>query len=290
MKSRSRSPAYSRHSSSHNKKQRSGSRSRHSSISPARMPLNNSLGAELIRKKKERVAAAAAAAKVDGKETKDSPSISSRKENSLTEVKELVAEAKKAKTAKLEKCPSDVEPANVLQHNAEIKTTPEPIKTKAVENSEKKLPVPVKDSKAVGTKDVKAVVVKEEHMTPKETETAEKEVPPPLPSAKSLPPLPASSPPPHAPPPLPPLPPSPVVPPLPPAQSPAVHALALVPSCQPSSAHSRTSLTTQANSQSTAQLSKIHGSVTTAVPHLKTSTLPPLPLPPMLPGEDDMDR
>lgn len=289
VKSRSRSPAYSRHSSSHNKKQRSGSRSRHSSISPARMPLNNSLGAELIRKKKERVAAAAAAAKVDGKETKDSPSISSRKENSLTEVKELVAEAKKAKTAKLEKCPSDVEPANVLQHNAEIKTTPEPIKTKAVENSEKKLPVPVKDSKAVGTKDVKAVVVKEEHMTPKETETAEKEVPPPLPSAKSLPPLPASSPPPHAPPPLPPLPPSPVVPPLPPAQSPAVHALALVPSCQPSSAHSRTSLTTQANSQSTAQLSKIHGSVTTAVPHLKTSTLPPLPLPPMLPGEDDMD-
>ncbi|XP_066483903.1 cyclin-dependent kinase 12 isoform X2 [Tiliqua scincoides] len=286
VKSRSRSPAYSRHSSSHNKKQRSGSRSRHSSISPARLPLNSSLGAELSRKKKERAAAAAAAAKVDGKETKDSPSFLSRKENSLTEVKELVAEAKKAKTAKLEKCPSDAEPLNVLQHNAETKTTPEPIKTKAVENSEKKLPAPVKDSKAVGTKDVKAVLAKEELMIPKETEIVEKEVPPPLPSAKSLPPLPASSPPPHTPPPLPPLPPSPVVPPLPPAQSPAVH----TPTVVPSSAHSRTSLTTQANSQPTVQPSlKAHGSVTTAVPHLKTSTLPPLPLPPVLLGEDDMD-
>ncbi|KAJ6660604.1 hypothetical protein lerEdw1_017601 [Lerista edwardsae] len=290
VKSRSRSPAYSRHSSSHNKKQRSGSRSRHSSISPARLPLNSSLGAELSRKKKERAAAAAAAAKVDGKETKDSPSFLSRKENSLIEVKELVAEAKKAKIAKLEKCPSDAEPVNVLQHNAETKTTPEPVKTKAVENSEKKLPAPLKDSKTVGTKDVKAIVAKEELMTPKETETTEKEVPPPLPSAKSLPPLPASSPPPHAPPPLPPLPPSPVVPPLPPAQLPAIHTPTLVPSCLPSSAHSKTSLTTQANSQPTVQPSlKTHGSVTTAVPHLKTSTLPPLPLPPILPGEDDLD-
>lgn len=290
VKSRSRSPAYSRHSSSHNKKQRSGSRSRHSSISPARLPLNSSLGAELSRKKKERAAAAAAAAKVDGKETKDSPSFLSRKENSLTEVKELVAEAKKAKIAKLEKCPSDAEPVNVLQHNAETKTTPEPVKTKAVENSEKKLPAPVKDSKTAGSKDVKAIVAKEELMTPKETETTEKEVPPPLPSAKSLPPLPASSPPPHAPP-LPPLPPSPVVPPLPPAQLPAIHAPTLVPLCLPSSAHSRTFLTTQANSQPTVQPSlKTHGSVTTAVPHLKTSTLPPLPLPPFLPGDDDLDR
>ncbi|XP_053121390.1 cyclin-dependent kinase 12 isoform X3 [Hemicordylus capensis] len=290
VKSRSRSPAYSRHSSSHNKKQRSGSRSRHSSISPARLPLNSSLGAELSRKKKERAAAAAAAAKVDGKETKDSPSFLSRKENSLAEVKELVVEAKKAKTVKPEKCPSDVEPMNVLQHNAETKTTPEPVKTKAVENSEKKLPAPVKDSKAMGTKDVKPVVVKEETVTPKETETAEKEVPPPLPSAKSLPPLPTSSPPPQAPPPLPPLPPSPVVPPLPPAQSPTIHIPASVSSCLPSSAHSRTSLTIQANSQSFIQSSlKAHVSVTAAVPHLKTSTLPPLPFPPILPGEDDLD-
>uniref|UniRef100_G1KYS6 Cyclin-dependent kinase 12 n=1 Tax=Anolis carolinensis TaxID=28377 RepID=G1KYS6_ANOCA len=121
-KSRSRSPAYSRHSSSHNKKQRSGSRSRHSSISPARLPLNSSLGAELSRKKKERAAAAAAAAaKVDGKETKDSPSMLSRKENSFSEIKEPVVEAKKVKTIKPEKCPSDAEMANVLQHNTETK-------------------------------------------------------------------------------------------------------------------------------------------------------------------------
>ncbi|XP_062994487.1 cyclin-dependent kinase 12 isoform X2 [Elgaria multicarinata webbii] len=289
VKSRSRSPAYSRHSS-HNKKQRSGSRSRHSSISPARLPLNSSLGAELSRKKKERAAAAAAAAKVDGKERKDSPSILARKENCLAEVKEPVIEAKKTKMAKPEKCPSDAETANVLQHNAETKTIPEPVKTKAAENSEKKLSASVKDSKAMGTKDMKVVIAKEEIMTPKETETAEQEVPPPLPSVKSLPPLPTSSPPPQAPPPLPPLPPSPVVPPLPPTQSSTIHSPALVPSCLPSSAHSRTSLTTQANSQPTVQSSlKAHVSVTTAVPHLKTSTLPPLPFPPILPGEDDLD-
>ncbi|XP_054848548.1 cyclin-dependent kinase 12 isoform X2 [Eublepharis macularius] len=290
VKSRSRSPAYSRHSSSHSKKQRSGSRSRHSSISPARLPLNSSLGAELSRKKKERAAAAAAAAKVDGKETKDSPSFLSRKENSLAEVKELAAEAKKAKTVKSEKCPSDVEPANVLQHNAESKTAADPIKAKAVENSERKLPAPLKDLKAMGTKDVKPIIAKEETVTPKETETAEKEAPPPLPSAKSLPPLPASSPPPQAPPPLPPLPPSLVVPPLPPAQASTVHTPASVPSSVLASAHSKTSLSTQANSQPNAQSSlKVHVSVTTAVPHLKTSTLPPLPFPPVLPGEDDMD-
>ncbi|KAK9396879.1 cyclin-dependent kinase 12 [Crotalus adamanteus] len=44
-----------------------------------------------------------------------------------------------------------------------------------------------------------------------------------------------------------------------------------------------------ANSQSTMQSSKGHGSLTIAVPHLKTSTLPPLPLPPILPGEDELE-
>ncbi|XP_077171756.1 cyclin-dependent kinase 12 isoform X2 [Paroedura picta] len=290
VKSRSRSPAYSRHSSSHSKKQRSGSRSRHSSISPARLPLNSSLGAELSRKKKERAAAAAAAAKVDGKETKDSPSFLPRKENSLAEAREPAAEAKKAKTTKPEKCPSDVEPANAAQHNAEAKNVADPVKAKAAENSERKPPAPPKDSKAMGTKDAKPALAKEETVTPKEAETAEKEAPPPLPSAKSLPPLPASSPPPQAPPPLPPLPPSLAAPPLPPAQSPTVPPPASAPSSLPAAAHSRTSLTTQANSQPTVPpSSKVHLSVTTALPHLKTSTLPPLPFPPVLPGEDDMD-
>ncbi|KAM6451880.1 cyclin-dependent kinase 12 isoform 1-T1 [Liasis olivaceus] len=290
MKSRSRSPAYSRHSSSHNKKQRTGSRSRHSSISPARLPLTSSLGAELSRKKKERAAAAAAAAKVDGKESKDSPSLLSRKENNLAEVKESIMDVKKTKMAKPEKCPPDLETVNTLQHNAETKTTPEPVKTKTVENSEKKLPASVKDSKTMGTKEMKLVIAKEEIVTPKEIETAEQEVPPPLPSVKSLPPLPTSSPPPQIPPPLPPLPPLPVVPPLPPAQSSTIHSPALVSLCLPSSAHSKTSLTSQANSQSTMQSSsKGHVSVAIAVPHLKTSTLPPLPFPPILPGEDELE-
>lgn len=288
MKSRSRSPTYSRHSSSHNKKQRTGSRSRHSSISPARLPLTSSLGAELSRKKKERAAAAAAAAKIDGKEIKDSSS-SSRKENNLAEVKESIMDVRKAKMAKPEKCPHDVVTVNTLQHNAEMKTTPEPVKTKTVENSEKKRLALVKDSKTVGTKNMKLVIAKEEIVTPKQIETSEQEVQPPLPSVKSLPPLPTSSPPPQIPPPLPPLPPLPVVPPLPSAQSSTIHSPALV--SLPFSALSKTSLTSQANSQSTIQSSsKGHGSVTIAVPHLKTSTLPPLPLPPILPGEDELER
>ncbi|XP_058037088.1 cyclin-dependent kinase 12 isoform X4 [Ahaetulla prasina] len=288
MKSRSRSPNYSRHSSSHNKKQRTGSRSRHSSISPARLPLTSSLGAELSRKKKERAAAAAAAAKIDGKETKDSSSLVSKKENNLAEVKESVMDVRKAKMAKPEKCPPDQVTVNTPQHNAEMKTTPEPVKTKTVENSEKKRLALVKDSKTVGTKNMKHGIAKEEIVTPKQIETSEQEVQPPLPSVKSLPPLPTSSPPPQIPPPLPPLPPLPVVPPLPSAQSSTIHSPVLVP--LPFSALSKTSLTSQANSQSIMQSSsKGHGSVTIAVPHLKTSTLPPLPLPPILPGEDELE-
>ncbi|XP_013908950.1 PREDICTED: cyclin-dependent kinase 12-like [Thamnophis sirtalis] len=289
MKSRSRSPAYSRHSTSHNKIQRTGSCSRHSSISPVQLPLTSSLGAELSRKKKERAeAAAAAAAKIDRKESKDSLSLSSRKENNLTEVKESIMDVRKAKMAKPEKCPHNLVTVNTLQQNTEVKTTPEPVKTKTAENSEKKRLALVKDSKAVGTKNIKLVTAKEEIVTPKEIQPAEQEVLPPLPSVKSLPPLPTSSPPPQIPPPLPPLPPLPVVPPLPSAQSSTIHSPALVP--LPFPALPKTSSTSQANSQPTMQSSsKGHGSVTIAIPHLKTSTLPPLPLPPILPGEDELE-
>ncbi|KFP27583.1 Cyclin-dependent kinase 12, partial [Colius striatus] len=205
VKSRSRSPGYSRHSSSHSKKQRSGSRSRHSSISPTRLPLNSSLGAELSRKKKERAAAAAAAAKVDGKEAKGSPVFLSRKENSLAELKESGTESKKVtKTLKSEKLSSDTELVNLLYTNAETKAPAETTKIKAEENSERKHPVPVRDSKQTGTKDLKPVAV--------------------------------------------------------------------------------------VNSQSSVQVStKTQVSVMAAIPHLKTSTLPPLPLPPVLVGEDDLD-
>ncbi|XP_010210846.1 PREDICTED: cyclin-dependent kinase 12 [Tinamus guttatus] len=292
VKSRSRSPGYSRHSSSHSKKQRSGSRSRHSSISPTRLPLNSSLGADRSRKKKERAAAAAAAAKVDGKEAKGSPVFLSRKENSSTELKESGTESKKVtKTVKSEKSSSDTELVNLLYTNAETKASADTIKVKAEENSEKKHPVPVKDAKQMGTKDSKPVVVKEELLSPKETEAAEKEIPPPLPSIKSPPPpLPTTTPPPPTPP-LPPLPPSPAVPPLPPSQLAPVQLPASVPTSLPSSSHPRTStLSSQVNSQSSVQVAtKTQVSVTAAIPHLKTSTLPPLPLPPILVGEDDLD-
>uniref|UniRef100_A0A8C5TNT3 Cyclin-dependent kinase 12 n=1 Tax=Malurus cyaneus samueli TaxID=2593467 RepID=A0A8C5TNT3_9PASS len=49
-------------------------------------------------------------------------------------------------------------------------------------------------------------------------------------------------------------------------------------------------LSSQVNSQSSVQVApKTQVSVTAAIPHLKTSTLPPLPLPPILVGEDDLD-
>ncbi|XP_052556014.1 cyclin-dependent kinase 12 isoform X4 [Tympanuchus pallidicinctus] len=292
VKSRSRSPGYSRHSSSHSKKQRSGSRSRHSSISPTRLPLNSSLGAELSRKKKERAAAAAAAAKVDGKEVKGSPVFLSKKENSLAELKESGAESKKVvKSVRSEKSSSDTELVNLLCSNAETKAPAETTKAKAEENSERKHPVPVRDSKPPGTKDSKPAAATEDLRSPKETEPAEKEIPPPLPSIKSPPPpLPTTTPPPPTPP-LPPLPPSPAVPPLPPSQQTPVQAPPSVPTSLSSTSHPRTStLSSQVNSQSSVQVAtKTQASVTAAIPHLKTSTLPPLPLPPILVGEDDLD-
>nr|XP_030112272.3 cyclin-dependent kinase 12 isoform X2 [Taeniopygia guttata] len=291
VKSRSRSPGYSRHSS-HSKKQRSGSRSRHSSISPSRLPLNSSLGAELSRKKKERAAAAAAAAKVDGKEAKGSPVFLARKENSLAELKEAGAESKKVtKTVKSEKA-LDTDSVHLLSTNAEPKAPAETTKSKAEENSERKHPVPLRDSKPTGTKDSKPVAVVEDLVSPKETDTAEKEIPPPLPTIKSPPPpLPTTTPPPPTPP-LPPLPPSPAVPPLPPAPVTPVQVPPAAPTSLPSSSsHPRTStLSSQVNSQSSVQVAtKTQVSVTAAIPHLKTSTLPPLPLPPILVGEDDLD-
>ncbi|XP_032135124.1 cyclin-dependent kinase 12 isoform X4 [Sapajus apella] len=292
MKSRSRSPAYSRHSSSHSKKKRSSSRSRHSSISPVRLPLNSSLGAELSRKKKER-AAAAAAAKMDGKESKGSPVFLPRKENSSVEAKDSGLESKKLpRSVKLEKSAPDTELVNVTHLNTEVKNSLDTGKVKLDENSEKH-PV-LKDLKAQGTRDSKPIALKEEVVTPKETETSEKETPPPLPTITSPPPpLPTTTPPPQTPP-LPPLPPVPALPqqpPLPPSQPGFSQVSSSSTSTLPPSTHSRTSaVSSQANSQPPVQVSvKTQVSVTAAIPHLKTSTLPPLPLPPLLPGDDDMD-
>lgn len=290
MKSRSRSPAYSRHSSSHSKKKRSGSRSRHSSISPVRLPLNSSLGAELSRKKKER-AAAAAAAKMDGKDSKGSPITLTKKDK--VEVKESGLESKKlSRGIKSEKSTPDTELVNVTHSNTELKNCLDTGKVKLDENLQKH-PV-VKDLKAQGTKDAKPVAPKEVIVTSKETETSEKETLPPLPTVTSPPPLPSTTPPPQTPPlpPLPPLPAIPLQPPLPPPQPPFSQVPVSSSSTLPSSPHSRTStLSSQTNSQPPVQVSvKTQVSVTAAIPHLKTSTLPPLPLPPLLPGDDDLDR
>ncbi|CAO2645127.1 Cyclin-dependent kinase 12 [Lemmus lemmus] len=289
MKSRSRSPAYSRHSSSHSKKKRSGSRSRHSSISPVRLPLNSSLGAELSRKKKER-AAAAAAAKMDGKDSKGSPITLTKKDK--VEVKESGLESKKLpRGIKSEKSIPDTELINVAHSNTEVKNCLDAGKVKLDENLQKH-PV-LKDLKAQGAKDTKPVALKEVIVTSKETETSEKETLPPLPTITSPPPLPSTTPPPQAPPlpPLPPLPAIPQQPPLPPPQPPSSQAPVSSASTLPSSPHPRTStLSSQTNSQPPVQVSvKTQVSVTAAIPHLKTSTLPPLPLPPLLPGDDDMD-
>lgn len=290
-KSRSRSPIYSRKSSSsRNKKQKSQSQSRHSSISPARLPLNSSLGAELSRKKKERALAAAAA----GRDSKGGQVI--KKE--IGDGRGLpTLDAKKAnKNLKVDKCVSDTELS--VATNVDAKVLSSSVKS---EENEKKLPLPVKDVKQSGVKDGRASIVKEETLTPMEEVTdkeEEKDIPPPLPPVQSpQPPLPASSPPPQTPPP-PPLPPSPAVlvqppPPLPPTPTLSTLSISItVAASVTSSTHTRSStVSTQANAQPPAISStKPVTAVNLAIPHMKTSTLPNLPLPPLLPGEDDMER
>ncbi|XP_069807645.1 cyclin-dependent kinase 12 isoform X2 [Dendropsophus ebraccatus] len=286
VKSRSRSPIYSRKSSSSRKKQKSQSRSRHSSISPARLPLNSSLGAELSRKKKERALAAAAA----GRDPKGSPLI----KREIGDGKGLsIVDAKKiTKTLKLDKSVSDTELS--VTANAD-KTISSSIKTEEVE---KKPLISAKDTKTQAVKENKCTTIKEEVITPKEGVTEkekEKDVPPPpLPPLKSpQPPLPTCSPPP----PLPPLPPSPAAPQQPPPPLPPPPSLTflqlptIVATSLTTTSHTRTSaVSPQANSQPpSVSTSKPQSLTNFIIPHLKTSTLPPLPLPPLLPGEDDME-
>ncbi|KAM4030617.1 cyclin-dependent kinase 12 [Anomaloglossus baeobatrachus] len=285
VKSRSRSPIYSRKSSSSRKKQKSQSRSRHSSISPARLPLNSSLGAELSRKKKERALAAAAASR----DSKGSPLI--KRETGDGKGLSMMDAKKITKILKMEKSVSDTELS--LAANAD-KTISVSIKTEEIE---KKPLISTKDTKTQGVKENKCPPIKEEVVTPKEAVTdkeKEKETPPPLPLLKSpLPPLPTCSPPP----PLPPLPPSSVAsqlppPPLPPPPTltflnlPSIVAASVTPI-----SHTRASTASvQANSQSPSRSNtKSQPHVNFVIPHLKTSTLPPLPLPPLLLGEDDME-
>ncbi|XP_063815797.1 cyclin-dependent kinase 12 isoform X2 [Pseudophryne corroboree] len=289
-KSRSRSPMYSRKSSSsRSKKQKSQSRSRHSSISPARLPLNSSLGAELSRKKKERALAAAAA----GRESKGSPLI----KREIGDVRGLsVLDSKKiTKMIKSEKSVSDTELSVAV--NVETKSLSVSIRS---DESEKKPLLLVKETKASGLKDCKPDTNKEEVLTPNECVTdveKEKDVPPPPPPLRSpQPPLPTCSPPIPTPP-LPPLPPAPSAPLQPPPPLPPTPTLTFLPlpttvaASLTSYSHTRTSaISTQANSQPPSiSPAKSQTPVTLTIQHMKTSTLPPLPLPPLLPGEDDME-
>uniref|UniRef100_A0A6I8SDI1 Cyclin-dependent kinase 12 n=1 Tax=Xenopus tropicalis TaxID=8364 RepID=A0A6I8SDI1_XENTR len=285
-KSRSRSPLYPRKSSSssRSKKQKSQSRSRHSSISPARLPLNSSLGAELSRKKKEIAAAAAAA----GRESKGSPLIL-KKESGDSRVASALDLKKATKVLKLEKPVS--EPEMVTATSSETKT----ISAKK-EESEKKPQVQAKDPKISGLKDCKPAAIKEEVLTPKEGVTdRDKDVPPLPPILSPPPPLPTS--PPSNIPPLPPLPPSPAVlqqppPPLPPPPTLTFLPLPTTVAASLTSSHyvRQSSLSTQANSQlPVPSPAKPQPPLIHMVPHMKTSTLPPLPLPPLLLGEDDIE-
>ncbi|MEJ1285370.1 cyclin-dependent kinase 12 [Cricetulus griseus] len=226
---------------------------------------------------------------MDGKDSKGSPITLTKKDK--VEVKESGLECKKLpRGIKSEKSTTDTELVNVAHSNTEVKNCLDTGKVKVDENLQKH---PVKDLKAQGTKDAKPVALKEVIVTSKETETSEKETLPPLVTVTSPPPLPSTTPPPQTPPlpPLPPLPAIPLQPPLPPPQPPCSQIPVSSTSILPSSPHPRTAtLSSQTNSQPPVQVSvKTQVSVTAAIPHLKTSTLPPLPLPPLLPGDDDMD-
>uniref|UniRef100_H3BBE7 Cyclin-dependent kinase 12 n=1 Tax=Latimeria chalumnae TaxID=7897 RepID=H3BBE7_LATCH len=283
-KRKKKSPAYSRHSQSHSKKQqRSRSRSRHSSISPPRLPLNSSLGAELNRKKKER---AAAAAKVDKKESKQgSPLVQLRKDNNTTEGKSSKTSTKKVtKTIKSEKTVSETEIGNSLS----VSTPNKPLVELAKIKTEESPVVSIKDSQPVAVKEEPEI---EKEETPPPTLTS----PPPLPVLNS--PQPPSTPPPQTPP-LPPLPPSPATlhqppPPPPPPPPSAPVSLPSLPTLPPPTTQTKThavSTPSQANSQTFLQtVVKPQTLVTSSIPQLKTSTLPLLPLPPLLLGDDDLD-
>ncbi|XP_043910985.1 cyclin-dependent kinase 12 isoform X2 [Protopterus annectens] len=312
-KSRSRSPVYSRHALSHSRKPRASSTSRHSSTSPSKLQFNSSLGAELSRKKKER---AAAAAKLDGKDTKNSPLLQSKKENSTIESKVAVTDNKKVtKTVKTEKPASDTDLTNSLHLNTEDKTVAA-VENKTVletvkneENTEKVSATPVQESRPLEEEIKEPEPVVEEVNKETEDTSLQPQI------ASPPPPLPNSTPPPQTPP-LPPPPPTslphlqgappPSVSPRPsPTQPTSAQALPSVsaplsalpppppPPPPPSSTQTKTSLlqfSSKANSQSSFQSpAKAQTYPSSFLPHLKTSTLPPLPLPPILPGDDELD-
>uniref|UniRef100_A0A8C4T087 Cyclin-dependent kinase 12 n=1 Tax=Erpetoichthys calabaricus TaxID=27687 RepID=A0A8C4T087_ERPCA len=275
VRSRSRSPAAfssRRPSRSHSKKRSSASRSRQSSISPpaTRFPFNSSLGAELSRKKRERQAAAAAAISIKG-------SPGPRKEESKTLAPAPASSGlKKGGNSKpvLQKVDkiSDTKESTPPSH-----TTVSSVKVEIKSEDESRELVPADNNPVTPpTTEETPTPVSE---TPKEDKTTITLAPP---IFSPPPPLPSTTPPLQSPPP--PLPPSPATPHLPPPPLPEIFSprhLKTQPSVVP---------TLQAKSPNPALAqSPIHQLIIHPPPQLKTSTLPPLPLPPMLPGDDNLD-
>ncbi|XP_038634861.1 cyclin-dependent kinase 12 [Scyliorhinus canicula] len=327
-KSRSRSPGYSRHSRSRSKHRQSRSRSRHSSISPSRFTLKSSLGAELSKTKRARAAVAAKSSMKDSKDVKSSAGVvckasaHSAGSSSTTCTAALKDVKKLTKIIKSEKPPSPIEISNTVTMKVEEdiaeQMIPEiKIKTEVLDDS------PVLSPLVLLVKESKSPLVKCELGTPKEKTL------PPLPNESDLekPPLPPlGSAPPPLPPTSPPvtLPPAPVQPPppLPPvtlnqsqplsdiltetpspittvqlAQLPVPLSLPLPPVSVAVPVLAPASVLTHPPTISQQQPSRttVLGSVLPMPPMLNsimpllTSTLPPLPLPPLLPGEDDIE-
>ncbi|XP_051894325.1 cyclin-dependent kinase 12, partial [Pristis pectinata] len=326
VKSRSRSPLYSRHSRSHSKHRQSRSPSRHSSISPSRFTLKSSLGAELSKTKRARAAVAAKASAKDCREPKVSASSTHSTGSSGTPSATTLKDVKKlTKLIKSEKPPSPIE----ISHSVTVKKgkdivdemIPE-IKVKTEREEDEPVPSPL----ALVVKESKSPAVKCESGTPKERSLpplpneSDLEKPPLPPSGSAPPPLPPPSPPlilPPAPvqqPPLPPvtsnqsqalldvltevpppittvqlpLPPVPLPLPSPPVPVPGSIP---VPLLTPAPVLSHPPTTSQHQPPRTTVLTSglpMPPMLNSVLP-LLTSTLPPLPLPPLLPGEDEIE-
>ncbi|XP_059819139.1 cyclin-dependent kinase 12-like [Hypanus sabinus] len=302
-KSRSRSPLYLRHSRSHSKHRQSRSPSRHSSISPGRFALTSSLGAELSKTKRARAAVAAKVSAKDCKEPKLSGGGSTHAAGStaLKDVKKLT------KLIKSEKPPSPAETSHSAAGKKGKEAADEMIpemKVKAEQEEGEVVAVAVKESKSPAVK-CESATPKDRGLPPLPNEN-EVEKPPLPPAASGPPPLPPSSPPlvlPPIPEQQPPLPPPASEQPLPVPESrtepPAPAWQLAVPSAPPPLPSPPAPGTNPASAPASAQHHPLRMTVLTSglpmppmlnsVLPLLTSTLPPLPLPPLLLGEDDIE-
>uniref|UniRef100_A0A4W3HQL0 Cyclin dependent kinase 12 n=1 Tax=Callorhinchus milii TaxID=7868 RepID=A0A4W3HQL0_CALMI len=322
-KSRSRSPLYSRHSRSHSKHRQSRSRSRHSSISPGRLTLKSSLGAELNKTKKAR---AAVAAKATGKHLKEPKASTVSKKPlhphgagpsnagcgpTLKDTKRLTRTVRLEKSASPSGIPNSL---SLRKEVAALEETPADPRVR-VDLSEDRIslsPLPSAPREPKSLKSESGTPKDKSLNVPPLPNEIQTEKPPLPPSSSSLPPLPPASPPKllppapvHPPPPLPPPtltlshpppeslaepPPSAILP-----QAPVPLLLPLPPVLASVSAPVSAQPPPPSNISQPPPRITISATVLPMPPMLNsvmsllTSTLPPLPLPPLLPGEDDIE-